>query len=68
VPVAPGDLIRIEVRGSVIRGYRNGELILTAEDRELTQPGQPGVVQNVAQATRFPSAGFEDWRGGNLDP
>ena len=66
-PVAPGDRIRIEARGTAIRGYRNGVLILTAEDSVLAEAGQLGMVLNVAQIMRFPAAFFDSWSGGSLD-
>ena len=67
-PPAPGDAIRIEVRGTAIRGFRNGTLILAVEDGELTQAGQPGMAMNIGRVTRFPSPFFESWSGGSLDP
>lgn len=62
----PGDTIRIEVRGSVIRGFHNGRRIATAVDPLLTDAGQPGMVFNIYAVTRFPSPAVERWTGGSL--
>ena len=66
-PLTPGDLIRIEVRGTALRGYRNGPLILTAADSVLAGAGQPGMALNIGVVTRFPTPCFGSWRGGSLD-
>lgn len=65
---APGDTIRIEVVGSVIRGLHNGVEVIRATDSVLTEPGQPGVALNVAGVTSFPTPFYESWRGGSLQP
>ncbi len=62
----PGDTLRIEARGNVIRGLHNGVELLSAWDDTLTEPGQPGIVMNVALVTSFPAPVYSCWRGGNL--
>jgi len=64
----PGDTIRIEAAGSVIRGFHNGVEVIRANDSVLTEPGQPGVALNVVAVTVFPTPFFKMWRGGSLKP
>lgn len=65
VPQA-GDLIRIEAQGSKIRGYLNGQLILSAMDGVLTG-GSPGLSFTTAGIPiSQPEPAFESWQGGSL--
>lgn len=63
-PVA-GDVLRVEVRGSVIVGYHNGVPLLTATDGVLLN-GEPGAVLHISQVTVFPMPGYASWRAGSL--
>jgi hypothetical protein len=64
--VAPGDRLRIEVQGTKLRGYRNGVLIITAEDSVLDGAGQPGLTMGINDIPRYPSPFFASWSGGSL--
>lgn len=66
-PLAAGDVLRIEARGTTLRGFRNGTLVLTAEDSVLAGQGEPGMALNVRFVTRFPAPFAERWNGGSLD-
>ena len=71
VPTAkplPGDTIRIEVRGNSLRGFHNGQQVISATDLTLTAPGQPGVALNIARVldSALPTPMFESWGGGSL--
>ncbi len=66
----PGDTLRIEAEGDNIRGYHNGNLVLSATDSsaEKITSGPPGLTfrlignANVSQ----PEPVFENWSGGSL--
>ena len=61
----PGDVVRIEARGSTLRCFLNGVLILTATHSALTG-GAVGVGINPLEAPALYA--FESWRGGELAP
>ena len=59
----PGDVLRVEARGSVIIGLRNGVELLRVTDARLTS-GVPGVA--LASAVAFWTPVFAEWRGGGF--
>ena len=66
----PGDTLRLEAEGDTLRGYHNGNLVLSATDSsaEKITAGPPGLTfrlignANVAQ----PEPVFESWSGGSI--
>ena len=71
VPTAkplPGDTIRIEVQGNSLRGFHNGQQVISTMDSMLTESGQPGMALNIARVpdSALPTPMFESWRGGSL--
>ena len=65
VQFKPGDVIRIEVRGSILTSFLNGALMLTTTHSALTG-GRPGVVINsIFGTTRY---AWDLWRGGESGP
>ena len=76
-PPLPGDTIRIEVTTNTltgypeIKGYLNGNLMLTAIDSAATKimNGEPGMAFRfrVGFPASYPSKVFEEWRGGSLN-
>lgn len=69
----PGDTLRVEVEGSnpvVLRGYHNGNLVLTASDAapERILSGRPGITFRVilGRTVTYPSPTVSSWRGGSL--
>ena len=59
-PIVQGDVIRLEVIGSNLKGYRNGIVIIDITDTSLTY-GKPGLsAYNSGTAYRV-----DDWIGGN---
>ncbi len=42
-PAVDGDVLRVEIIGSVIKVYRNGSLVLTGPSNSTWTDGQPGV-------------------------
>ena len=64
-PVA-GDVLRIEVQGETLRGYKNGQLVLTATDSAISS-GTFGVAFTTSGLViPLPSRVFERWAGGAL--
>jgi hypothetical protein len=61
----PGETIRIEVQGSVIRGLVGGSVILTATDAQHSA-GLAGT--SFATQSGVPAAFFESWAAGSLAP
>lgn len=59
----PGDIVRIEVQGSTIRGLLNGVVLLTSTHTALTG-GQTGLVINPIYAVSLEA--WDLWRGGEL--
>lgn len=57
---AVNDVIRLEVEGTAIRGYVNGNLRLSATDSSITG-GQAGICAYDSGASRI-----DNWEGGNL--
>src|SRR5437016_4422102 len=73
LPPVPGDTVRIEAYGSTIRGYLNGQVLLTSVDtapERITTTGPAGVVARNAQGTTNtpPTPIFASRQGGSLDP
>jgi len=65
-PPAPGDTIRVEVRGTTIRGFLNGLLLLETTHTQLTD-GSVGFVIGLNQGSQFrPRRAVTAWRGGEL--
>lgn len=67
----PGDTIRIEVEDFTLRGYLNGNLVLTATDTHPTRisNGETGLAARWATGNRrskTTSRVWGSWRGGNL--
>ena len=63
---AERDVLRIEVRGTTIRGLKNGQLVLSVVDSRITS-GTAGVAFTTAGLTiPLPSPVFERWAGGGL--
>ncbi len=73
---APGDRLRIEVRGSsnvVIKGFHNGVEVISATDaahQRITNSGPAGMVSRYSLGTTPPPnvPVFASWRGGSLGP
>lgn len=71
---APGDTLRLETCGTspvMLRGFRNGQLLLTAFDsspQRIVTAGVAGVVSRPMQGSTItpPSPIFESWSGGSL--
>lgn len=69
---AGGDVIRIEARGRVISGFRNGQILLTATDNAanaILLAGGTGITSRVATGsttTTYPAPIAASWRGGPL--
>lgn len=63
----PGDVLRIEAEGSTLRGYLNGQLVVSGTDTAIPA-GTIGVAFTVAGVTGIPlpSPVFERWAGGDL--
>lgn len=69
VTPGPGDILRVEVEGSTLRGYLNGELMLEAADDALTS-GSPGMAARWAtgnMANQISARVWESWCGGSLN-
>lgn len=67
----PGDVIRIEAEGEKLRGYKNGRLVIQAEDTSPQRivSGAPGMAfvligGSVSRAAPV----FERWAGGAVAP
>jgi len=56
-----GDTIELEVEGTTLRGYRNGTLILTDTDSDLST-GVPGLM--ISGVSSYPTA--DNWVGGDI--
>jgi hypothetical protein len=73
---APGDTLRIEVRGTdpvVVTGFHNGVQVITAADsahQRITTTGPMGMVSRLSSGTTAPpnSPIFASWKGGTLGP
>jgi hypothetical protein len=73
---APGDTLRIEVRGTdpvVITGFHNGVQVISATDsahQRITTTGPAGMVSRLSSGTTAPpnSPIFASWKGGTLGP
>jgi hypothetical protein len=68
-----GDTLRVEIRGSTLYGYWNGQLMTTATDTAADRilDGVPGMAARVAggnQAITEPAKVWESWAGGTLPP
>jgi hypothetical protein len=61
--ISAGDVVRLEVVGSQLRGYLNGVLFDTVTDTNYTS-GQPGI--GVAANTAVADAEIESWSAGNM--
>ena len=65
-PPVTGDVLRIEVVGSTLRGYLNGQLLLQTTHTQLTA-GSPGFVIGLDPGATFrPRRAVASWRGGDL--
>ncbi len=67
-PPAPGDTLRVEAVGDSIKGFHNGTEVVRAVDSALREPGQSGVVLNVARVECFGAPMVSRWTGGSLPP
>lgn len=67
-PPGPGDTLRVEAAGDTIKGFHNGTEIVRAVDSALREPGQAGMVLNVARVERFGAPMVSRWTGGSLPP
>ena len=75
-PPTPGDTLRIEIQGMTMKGYLNGDLLLTTTDtaftssNPITTTGPPGVTYRftVGFPAVYPTSVFEWWRGSSLLP
>lgn len=74
---APGDTLRIEVRGTLpvlIIGFHNGQQVISATDtnhQRITTTGPVGMVSRLRRGdyTAPPNSPvFASWRGGSLGP
>lgn len=57
-----GDVVRIEIAGTALRGLVNGTVVLTAAHDAL-KSGQAGLVINSSTTSFY---AWESWRGGSL--
>jgi len=65
-PPGPGDVLRVEVRGSTIRGFVNGQLVLQATHTQLTG-GEIGFLIGYTQGGQVrPRRTVTAWAGGEL--
>lgn len=65
----PGDVIRIEAERDVLRGYKNGRLVVQANDTSAQRivTGAPGTAfVLIGDSVAQPSPVFESWAGGAL--
>ncbi len=74
---APGDLLRIEARGTspvIIKGFHNGVEVISATDsavQRISTSGPAGLVSRLRRGgyTAPPNSPvFASWRGGSLGP
>jgi hypothetical protein len=56
-----GDVLRLEVHGTALTGFKNGTQVLTITDSAITS-GSPGMWSENAATTTF-----DNWRGGDLN-
>lgn len=64
-----GDVIRIEARGSTLRGYKNGRLVLQAQDtaaQRIVGGAAGAAFVLMGESVARPSPVFERWAGGGL--
>jgi hypothetical protein len=69
-----GDVIRLEIQGMTLKGFRNGNLLLTVTDtafstsNPITTTGAPGMAYRftITYPSSYPQSVFEEWSGGNL--
>jgi hypothetical protein len=69
--LANGDVVRIEVRGRQISGFRNGQLVLVASDdapNAILATGGTGITSRPKDGTTipYPAPVAASWRGGTL--
>lgn len=65
---SPGDTLRIEVVGDLIRGLHNGVEVIRVRDSALTEAGHPGMALHAAGVSVFPTSFYRRWSGGSLGP
>jgi hypothetical protein len=73
-PLAPGDVMRLEARGSSpvsLRAYHNGRLVLAVDDSDANRvtSGPPGAAYRAtlgAPALTYPSPVYETFAAGTL--
>ena len=58
-----GSLMRLEVVGTVLNAYVDGNLVLTGSDADIVS-GAPGITAFMAAAS--PTANLTNWEGGSL--
>ncbi|MEO6691603.1 MAG: T9SS type A sorting domain-containing protein [Saprospiraceae bacterium] len=71
-----GDTIRLEIQGMTLKGFHNGNLILTYTDtafatsNPITTTGAPGMAYRftIGFHAFYPQQVFEEWGAGNLVP
>jgi hypothetical protein len=68
---AAGDVIRFEIRGRVLSGFKNGQPIVTATDNApsaILTTGAVGISVRPALGTspRYPTSIAASWKGGPL--
>jgi hypothetical protein len=71
-PPAPGDVLRIEVVGYELRGYKNKSLVMTAVDTDASKitGGAPGLAARWATGNGSTASDvkvWESWCGGSLN-
>jgi hypothetical protein len=65
-PPGPGDVLRVDVRGSTIRGFVNGQLVLQVTHTQLTG-GEIGFLIGYTQGGQvLPRRTVTSWAGGEL--
>lgn len=66
---APGDTIRLEIRGKALKGFTNGKEILSVEDTgdDAISSGAPGLAFFTREGTAYPAPVFAEWKGGTLE-
>ena len=62
-PPAPGDTLRVEIVGSTLKGYLNGELVLegTDSDASAIADGRPGLAARLTTGDGTLAADTKIW-------
>lgn len=61
-----GDVLRVEIIGSVVRVYRNGSLVVTGASDSTFTNGQPGIGFWPTAGSTLASYGWKNFQAGSL--